>query len=84
MAEVIALEQQRFIPFFRQRISETVAEIQPRFMTSLAEIAVGIARDLGLPGRNRFLLRCPTPKSSKRRLATASLLLSITTATAST
>jgi hypothetical protein len=49
MAEVIALEQQLFAGDFRQRVGETVAEVQPgRVTAALPEVTVGVSGDHAL------------------------------------
>jgi hypothetical protein len=46
--KVLALKQQRFVHRFRQRLGETIAEIQPGPMPSSSKIVVGLARQTAL------------------------------------
>ena len=52
MGEVVALVQQGLAGGLGEGVGEAVAEVQSRFVAAaLAEVAVGLARDLGLlPG----------------------------------
>ena len=54
LPEVVALEQKRLAGDLSERISEAIAEIQPRRVAAFAEVMEGLARDLRLLDGDRL------------------------------
>ena len=60
MGKIDSLEEQRLVQVFGQGIGEAIAEVESGFVTSFAEIAVSLTRDLRLLWRDP----CAAPRSS--------------------